>query len=332
MNWELFQPKDLWRSIILYGRNAATYKIALGRCLIGFAEQGKSHIVMQELAEAFFNIYLDRLKEGKPQLLLPGRQTVMEQIVALHNLGKLERGAAIERVEREAFGDVIPRFHTVNDLALPVKFYDHTPAGLIITDSLFNIFSQSDRQELIGELNSRWDLLEAAFIKRRENSDFINDIRSFYLERGYARTNITHVIPAIAGYQDNLCFYCGESLLDADIDVDHVIPRQVIHHDEVWNLVLAHRFCNNQKSDLLPGLAYIEKLVVRNERLIASNHPLRENFIGKLGVKAAQRRTYILEAYKDAERVLGNTWEGVRGYNPANDQFYKSFVRNIIRL
>jgi hypothetical protein len=331
MNWEPFQPRDLWRSIILYGRNTATYKIALGRCLADFAEQGKSQIRMSELAEAFFEVYLDRLKEGKPQLFQPGRQTVMEQIVALHNLGKLDKGAAIERVEREAFGDVIPRFHTVNDLALPVKFYDHTSEGLIITDSLFNAFSQPDRLELIGELNSRWDLLEAAFLKRRENSDLINDIRSFYLEKGYARTNITYVNPVIVGYQNNLCFYCGESLVDANVDVDHVIPRQVVYHDEVWNLVLAHSFCNNQKLDFLPGLHYIEKLIVRNERLIASNHPMRESFLRKLGAKAAQRRAYILEVYKDAETVIGYTWEGVRGYDPATDPFYKSFVRNIIR-
>lgn len=331
MNWEPFQPKDLWRSIVLYGRNAATYKIALGRCLAAFAEQRKSHVSMPELAEAFFDLYLDRLIEGKPQLLLPGRQTIIEQIVALYNIGKLERGSAIERVEREAFGDVVPRFHTVNDLSLPIKFYEHSPEGLTITDNLFNVFSQSDRQELIGELNSRWDLLEAAFLKRSENSELINDIRRFYLEKGYVRRDVTHVIPAIAGYQDNLCFYCGDSLVDTNIEVDHVIPRQVVYHDEVWNLVLSHSFCNNQKSDFLPGMAYIEKLIVRNERLIASNHPLRDKLLRKLGVKATQRRAFILDVYKDAETVLGFTWEGVRGYNPATDTFYKSFVRSIIQ-
>lgn len=52
----------------------------------------------------------------------------------------------------------------------------------------------------------------------------------------------------INGYQNGVCFNCDESIEIDDIHVDHVVPRQFVYHDEVWNLVLAHSFCNQQKA------------------------------------------------------------------------------------
>jgi hypothetical protein len=87
---DAFDDTDIWRIIMLYGRNTATYKLALGACLSQFAHQEQTTIRMPDLAAAFFDIYADRLKNGKPQLLHPSRHTVMEQIVSLHTLGKLD--------------------------------------------------------------------------------------------------------------------------------------------------------------------------------------------------------------------------------------------------
>jgi hypothetical protein len=57
---------DYWRSIILYGRNVATYKIALGQVLLGAAARGKSTISFPELAADFFRAYRERLGNGRP--------------------------------------------------------------------------------------------------------------------------------------------------------------------------------------------------------------------------------------------------------------------------
>jgi CRISPR/Cas system Type II protein with McrA/HNH and RuvC-like nuclease domain len=105
-------------------------------------------------------------------------------------------------------------------------------------------------------------------------------------------------------------------MLEGDVDVDHVIPRQFIYHDEPWNLVLAHTHCNLQKSDALPGLGYLEKLIERNEHFIASNHPLKKKFIGQLGKTPEQRNSRINQVYRDAESAIPYTWEGIRGYDP----------------
>ena len=72
------------------------------------------------------------------------------------------------------------------------------------------------------------------------NYDFklANDLREIYIKNGYERKPLTHLIPFLNGYQGNVCFYCGEEM--GNIHVDHVLPRQVILNDEIWNLVLAH--------------------------------------------------------------------------------------------
>jgi len=323
---EQLTPLDCWRAVVLLGRNTATYKIALAHSLALFVSQGHTLISMNQLAETFFDLYLKRLVEGRPQLSYPGRQTVMERIVALHNVGKLDREAAIERVTLEAFDDVIPRFHTVGDLAVPIPFYEQTKAGLVLTDEAFQVFKNTS-DDLLAELNSRWSLLEAAFIMKRQDCRMENDIRAIYLKTGYERTNITQNVPFLNGYQNGMCFYCGDPLAGYEVHVDHCIPRQLIQHDELWDLVLAHRFCNLQKEDLLPGRRYLEKLIARNEHIVASNHPARQKIIDKLGSTSAQRSATTNQVYAHAELVLGGSWEGIRGYDPEQDSTFKKFLR-----
>lgn len=322
-----FEKSDYWRALILYGLNAATYKIALGHCLIDLSNQGKTNVTMNELAVVFFDLYHERLKNNKPQLNMPKRRTVMEKIVDLHNMGKLSRAAAIERVENEAFNDVISRFHNIGNISIP-KFYEQTPNGIVLTDNLFEVFTSEKGEMLSQELLSRWDLLEAAFEIKRENNELINDVRKFYLSKGYERTSVTHTIPVLNGYQQDVCFYCGEHM-HKDIHVDHVIPRQFINHDEIWNLALAHGLCNERKSDYLPGIDYIEKLIERNEHFIKSNHPISNKLIAKLGNTPTRRRKYVMTVFEDARFVLGGTWEGIMGYNPSTDIFYKTFIRGV---
>jgi len=233
-----FESKDFWRVIILFGLNVATYKIALARCLYNFTIEGKNKVNMEELAREFFYIYKDRLKYDMPQLDNPGRQTKMEYIIKLFNLSKVSEEQAIDYVKNNAFVDVVPRFHTVNSQAIPMSFYKYDNSGLILTDDLFKVFDGDKNESLISEVNSRWDLLEGAFQIKRDNSTLANDVRLFFLERGHERKNITGTTAVLNGYQKDSCFYCGESMVGYSINVDHVIPRQVLYHDEIWNLVL----------------------------------------------------------------------------------------------
>jgi hypothetical protein len=330
MNEKVFSNEDYWRAIILYGLNQATYKIALGQSLIRFAEKEKTHITMTELGEDFFDMYLIRLKSGKPQLATPNRQTAMERIINLYNLGILSRSKAIEKVEKEVFNDVIDRFHKVDRIDIPMKFYERTKKGLVIYDNVFEIFTNEKNSELINELDSRWDLLEGAFEIKRNNSKLINDISNIYLVNGYERTDITKNRSVLNGYQNNVCFYCGEIIKGNDAHVDHVIPRKFIYHDEIWNLVLSHEYCNLLKSDMLPGQTYIEKLIERNEYFIKSNHPISGKLRLQLGRSPNKRREKMNKIYTDAKMVLA-PWKGINGYSPTSDPFYKTFIRNFVQ-
>lgn len=332
MKWLKFKEKDYWRAIILYGLNTATYKIALGQSLFNFVNNNKTIVTIEELANEFFELYRDRVKRGMPQLNLPNRLTVMERIINEFNLGKIDKTKVIEKISRNAFNDVIPRFHTVNKQQIDIQFYEFTGNKLILTDNAFKVLSQGNKSEINEELSSRWDLLEAAFMIKRENFELVNDKRQIYIEKGYERTNITKNIPVLNGYQNGICFYCGEKMDKGDIHVDHVIPRQVVNHDEIWNLVLAHGFCNEQKSDALPNKYYIEKLIERNEHFIASNHPIKNKLIKQIGNSSKERRKTVYKVYDDAKFILGDkyTWEGIRGYNPRTDEFYKTFIRKVI--
>jgi hypothetical protein len=324
--------RDYWRAVILYGLNTATYKIALGSCLLDFAANGRSQVSMHDLAEAFFDTYRARLETDKPQLVLRNRLTVMERIIQRYRAGRLTREQAIDGVEQRAFRDVVPRFHTVDNRAVPAKFYEASPSGLVLTDELFGMSSEANSDELRQELGSRWDLLEAAFEMRRDaDAALVNDIRQIYLARGYERTSVTPMRSVLGAYQQWECFYCREQMTATDSQVDHLLPRQLLYHDDAWNLVLAHRICNAQKSDALPPMKYVERLVNRNEDLIASNHPLKQKLLDQLGKSPAARRSYILSVYTDARRVIGYTWEGIRGFDPEDDQLYRAIVRSLSR-
>ena len=54
-------PQDYWRAIALYGANVASHKIAQALCLMDLAKYGKTQVTMNELAQAFFHEYRQRL-------------------------------------------------------------------------------------------------------------------------------------------------------------------------------------------------------------------------------------------------------------------------------
>jgi 5-methylcytosine-specific restriction endonuclease McrA len=315
--------QDYWRAIVLYGNNVATYKIALATCLIGFAEAGTAQVTMHELAIAFFAQYRERLATGHPQLANPARKTVLERAVEAARTGALSEEAAIEQVARQGFGDVVPRFHTVNGAAVPVQFYEATGPGLVLTDSLLTLFHEAARLDLQREVASRWDLLEAAFTMHLSVEVLGTDAHMLYRTNGYERVDITGCVPVLNGYQNGSCFYCGDPL-DLDTDhsddavntattthVDHVIPRTFLQHDEIWNLVLAHDACNLAKGACLPAYPYLEKLYERNEYYIASNHPIKRHLLQQTGETPAKRRQCLEQTYREAERVLIHIWPGM---------------------
>ena len=330
---ERFSNVDYWKAIILYGLNQATYKIALGKTLLELAEKNKSEIDWHLLSKVYFDNYLQRLESSpRPQQSNPSRKTVMERIVKQYKLNKINYDEAISKVGSDAFNDVIPRFQTIGkDKDIANERFYHFIHGkkLILHDSVFQIQEENSR-ELFSEIDARWSLLEGAFTVATGDCELRNDIIDVYLIKGYDRTNITKNIPFLQGYQGNLCFYCAEKIIENDIHVDHVLPRQFIQHDEIWNLVLSHSLCNLHKSDSLVGKHYLQKLLARNENIIGSNHPWKKKIIDALGVSPATRGKNLWNHYENARIVLRNKfWENSPNYNKENDPFFKQLITKL---
>ena len=328
-----YSNRDYWKAIILYGLNNATYKIALGKTLLDLAGRDVTHVPWNLLSEEFLKQYKDRLDQAvMPQQTNPSRQTVMERIISQFNHGQLSWSEAVEKVGADAFNDVIPRFHNIvrdGEFAKD-KFYEFQPnCQIIIKESVFEIL-QDRPDELFEEIDARWGLLEGAFLINRDQFDLENDIRNIYIQKGHERKDITKNIPFLNGYQNNRCFYCSEPMDITDIHVDHVLPRQVIYHDEIWNLVLSHSFCNQQKSDFLVGPEYIEKLISRNENILGSNHPWKKKIQIQLGSTPTDRRKTLEKHYDNVRQVLGrNYWRGTAHYSAEHDPFFRSLVTQL---
>jgi 5-methylcytosine-specific restriction endonuclease McrA len=325
---------DYWRSIILYGLNTATYKLALAEALFLAQSRGETTLSYGQLGRLFYELYRERVQAGRPQLVTPGRETVVERVLRGIASGKYAEDEAVAMLARDAFGDVVPRFHTVGKAPIPVRFFEATPSGLVLTDALFRLWSDAVQPDALrAETVARWDLLEGAFtVYRTRDTRLVNDVLRYYLLRGHQRTDLTPLRPVLHGYQGGLCFYCLEPLDPTTAHVDHLIPRQVLQHDEVWNLVLAHYLCNASKSNWLPGRGYLEKLWWRNEHLIASRHPLQRQVVAALGTTPAERRRRLLWHYENAEQVIGRTWSQAVGYDPAHDPLYKKLRRSVEEL
>lgn len=325
-----FEDIDYWKGIVLYGLNQATYKIALGKTIIELTSLGKESIEWNQLSKAYLDNYVARLKKNRfPQQNNPARKTKMERIVDSLESGSIDYSNAISLVETEAFNDVIPRFQTIGtDKEIVGERFYHFDFGkkLYLHDSTFKIVEDS-KNELIEELDARWSLLEGAFSMAHGDWHLSNSVRDIYLENGYSRTNITGNIPFLQGYQGNICFYCGEPIENNDIHVDHVLPRQFIQHDEIWNLVLSHSICNLNKNDSLIGKHYFEKLIARNENIMGSNHPWKKKISDALGSSNIKRATSMWKHYENAKVVLKNNfWENSPNYNRETDPFFKKLI------
>lgn len=78
-NITLFQEEkpsleSYWRSVVLFGRNTASYKFSLAESLLDFAKQGKTTVSLDELANPFSgNICRHIKKKNAKQLTLPAR-------------------------------------------------------------------------------------------------------------------------------------------------------------------------------------------------------------------------------------------------------------------
>ncbi len=319
--------ESYWRSIILFGKNAASYKFALGKCLLEIAVNEKNIISIEELSPYFAKHICEHIKYA-PKQTTSNTSTFLDACKN-YNEGNITKTELIEITKNNAFNYVLDKFPIVNGNVINKPFYEYDKKNkrLIITDNLYHLKDLKYFNNLMYETEARWKLVETAWslginvnllnIKYNEAEEIL------FIDNNLKRRDITSVRDALNGYQKGHCFYCFDDITIAKkseelCDVDHFFPHLLqkylpnnINLDGIWNLVLTCQDCNrgnNGKFAKLPTIEYLERLHKRNEYLISSHHPLRETLINQTGKNEQDRVKFLQEIYNIAKINLITSW------------------------
>lgn len=332
--------ETLWRSIILFGRNVATYKFALGKALLDLAREDKTLITLEELAEPYSRYLCEHLNLTEKQGTF--QRSRFLETCRRYNEGTLTKDSLIEKTVALGFNNVIDAFHVVGNGEVERRFFmdeRKSKKGIEITDRLLDLKNNLQFPNLPYEVEARWRLVETAWslnispnlleAKHDEERQLI-----FIENRDRRRVNVTSSRDSLNGYQKGKCFFCFKDIIIDDsntyhlADVDHFFPHSLITRitnpafniNGVWNLVLSCRECNrgaNGKFNLVPSLPLLERLHKRNEWFIESHHPLRETIIKQTGSTPEARVSFLQTVYNVAREYRIHTWAPSTTYEPA---------------
>lgn len=329
-----FQENDLslesqWRALILFGKNSATYKFAFGRALLELASKETNSINLKDLAPVYVNRILNHIKNNDKQ----GNSASSTFLDACRkfNSHEISYEDLLLITEKFGFTNVVDAFQNINGGIIPNKFYEKDYRGstknITITDELLKLKESTQFQNLDLEAEARWNLVETAW-NLQINPNLLEvkideALEILYLENDFMRRkDITSARASLNGYQKGRCFY---SFQDISIEtnseticaVDHFFPHVHKFHiheggsnvNGIWNLVLADKFVNLDKSAKVPDIKYLHRLYKRNEFYIASKHPLGETIINQTGRSAAERQKFLQRQYDLSLNLSIHKWK-----------------------
>jgi hypothetical protein len=316
-----------WRSLILFGKNSATYKFAFAKTLLELAKHEIIGITLSDLAEPFSRHVVEHLrlhdKQGSAassKFLDTCRQYMASQVT---------KERLLQQTEQLGFVNVLDAFQIVNGGTIPEPFYEqHRVDGklrLTLTDNFLRLKESFHFRNLPQEAEARWRLVETAWnLQLNPNLlqvEYDEAESMFFIERNLMRrVNITSVRDALNGYQKGKCFYSFQDITivpgsDQLCAVDHFLPHtdKLAHLpaniNGVWNLVLADRTVNGAKSARVPEVRFLQRLYQRNEFFIESKHPLAETIINQTGATSEKRRLFLQRHYQLALDYSIHQWK-----------------------
>ncbi|WP_169983553.1 HNH endonuclease domain-containing protein [Microbispora sp. H10836] len=329
--------ESVWRAIVLYGSNSATYKFAFGTTLLEVAATGRSRITLEELAPRYADLLCQALQR-QPRQGTAARSRFLDACRTF-NAGELDRDTLHQRTVQLGFANVIDAFPQLSGNPAPVRYYEDrrknsAAPGLVLRDELLALAGSVHAPDLDAETAARWRLVETAWATGVAGA-ILNpalvydpDTQHLVLQTKQRRKSVTGVVAALNGYQDGRCAYCNQ-LMAQDTGsgpvVEHVLPWKLLTRrwdgpdvDAVWNLVLSCKLCNDTKRDQAPHEAWMPWLEQRNNDLIESRHPLREVLVAQTGDTAAARHATLQRAYQRATELLPAVWTPPTGAHTAS--------------
>ena len=321
--------ESYWRSIILFGRNVASYKFALAASLLELIPKGVTSIDLNDLSEPFSRNLCEHLLTAPKQATSQTSQFL--DACRSFNSGEISKERLLEVTVQKGFNNVIDAFHVVNNGDIPVRFFEKDYSGrtkrILLTDDVLRLYDLLYFDDFHNEVNARWNLVETSWelgvSRNLLNVQYDNFEKIFFVEDAFRRKDVTSARDALNGYQKGKCFFCFADITvnggtDIACDVDHFFPHilqsaiQKININGVWNLVLACPQCNRGvagKFARAPAIKYLYRLHKRNEFLIGSHHSLRETLMEQTGYNENERVAYLKEMDKMAIAILIHRWE-----------------------
>jgi HNH endonuclease len=316
--------ENYWRALILFGRNVASYKFALGKALLELRAAPGDLVKLDDLALPFARSLCEHLRNARKQGTSQSSRFL--EACQKRNSGEIDEQELRSITAALGFNNVIDAFHRLGPAEIPKKFFldeRSTNKGIRLTDELRALGEIIHPNDLTRETEARWRLVETAWELGVNRSIIAFDPVSddFFVQWRDGRVVVTSARSALNGYQKGHCFYCFAPISteggNDGADVDHFFPWAVRAHlvgniNGVWNLVLSCKACNRGergKFDLVPSQSLIERLHRRNEFLIASHHPLRETLMLQTGQLEEERAVFLQKNYAAAITHRIARWE-----------------------
>jgi len=319
---------NYWRAIILFGKNSASYKFALAKSLYDLHAVPNDLVTMAQLAEPFSRHLCEHLQHSPKQIT--SKSSPVIRACNSFNNNELSQSELLNETVKNAFNEVIDRFHVVNSGVIAKQFYidervGKNKGGIRITDNFFKLAEHGQFSSFENETEARWRLVEEGWRMGVSRSlirvEYDQELKTLFTSDKERRVNITSCRNSLNGYQKGRCFYCyspiSVSSQDGNLaDVDHFLPwmlnDSLPNVNGVWNLVLACKDCNRGeggKFAKVPSLQLLKRLHKRNEYFINSHLPLRETLIQQTGKDEPKRKQFLQEVYNMAKAMLIHEWQ-----------------------
>jgi hypothetical protein len=318
-----------WRALILFGKNSATYKFAFAKSLLELVDKETTKISLTELSKPFSKNIIEHLKENDKQG--NSKSSSFLNVCRSQIKGQISNTELWSKTEKLGFVNVVDAFQNINGGQIPDIFYEKNYTSgnkeIIIKDSLLKLKESFHFQNFNQEVEARWNLVETAWNLNLNPKllevKYDKDKSLFFLENDLMRrTDITSVRDSLNGYQKGKCFYSFQDISVVSgssklCEVDHFLPHlnKTIHNDfganinGVWNLVLADKGINKNKSARIPEKRFLQRLFNRNEFYIISKHPLAETIVNQTGKTKQKRIDFLNKQYQIALDSVIITWK-----------------------
>lgn len=272
-----------------------TYKMAWAKSLVELSleiqlEEMDIDINLSEIAEKFIKYYWNQtiffdMVQGSNLTKIPTILQLVKKLIEEYfgyiGMRKPDRFERVEYLLKEKLckeynqtisnvvkvlkSDVSWRFICIDGVSHEEIYkYFKNENKIVINKENLNVLKENS-EDLFDLINYRWGLILESF----NSSPRINRKVKIIDEQEVKRNSLNKFKKFIElENTDCKCFICGNKIDLKDLSIDHVIPWSYLYSDDLWNLVYVHKSCNSSKSNIIPTKLDIEKLKIRNERML----------------------------------------------------------------